>query len=107
MGERELTLQRVVAEPIWIVACTFVKISMAFTLLRFKTSNGWRLGLYTLIVLLPLTVFSLAIAALFRCRPIEALWNPHVPNAKCRSSHKSELVCILGIQYVCLSFHSA
>jgi hypothetical protein len=82
--EKRLTKSlSVVAEPVWIFASLFAKISMMFMLLRFKSERRWKIGLISVATILTATIFGLSTALFFRCTPQRALWDPTIPNAKC------------------------
>ncbi|KAK0721278.1 hypothetical protein B0T21DRAFT_351246 [Apiosordaria backusii] len=73
------------AIPVWGLAMTCIKISIALTLLRIRGSERrWRIFLYTIIVILSIygignTIFCLAIA----CQPLQAAWDVFTPGGKC------------------------
>jgi len=86
------------AIPIWGLAMTCIKISIALTLLRIRgTERGWRIFLYTIMAVQAVygignTIFDLAIA----CRPLSAAWDIFTPGGKCVSVDVMRGVSNLG-----------
>jgi hypothetical protein len=52
----------------------FIKISIAFMLLRIRHTSGWRLGLGTMIVACLLVGFIATLLEFVQCKPISASW---------------------------------
>ncbi|KAK4183836.1 hypothetical protein QBC35DRAFT_83264 [Podospora australis] len=73
------------AIPVWGLAMTCIKISIALTLLRIRgNERGWRIFLYTIMGVQAVygvgnTIFDLAIA----CQPLAAAWDIFIPGGKC------------------------
>ncbi|KAK3317747.1 hypothetical protein B0T19DRAFT_297085 [Cercophora scortea] len=75
------------AIPIWGLAMTCIKTSIALTLLRIQQKHkAWRIFLFTVIAVQAAygilnTLFNLVIA----CRPLAAAWDPTIPGGTCVS----------------------
>lgn len=86
------------AIPIWGLAMTCIKISIALTLLRIQGSHrGWRIFLYTIMAVQAVygvgnTIFDLAIA----CQPLAAAWDYTIPGGRCVSTEVMRAVSNLG-----------
>ncbi|KAK4641692.1 hypothetical protein QC761_512880 [Podospora bellae-mahoneyi] len=86
------------AIPVWGLAMTCIKISIALTLLRIRGSERkWRVFLYTIIVILAIygignTIFCLAIA----CQPLQAAWDVLTPGGRCVPVEIMKAVSDLG-----------
>ncbi|KAK3988840.1 hypothetical protein QBC44DRAFT_382017 [Cladorrhinum sp. PSN332] len=86
------------AIPIWGLAMTCIKISIALTLLRIRgTERRWKIFLYTIMGVQAVygignTIFDLAIA----CRPLSAAWDIFTPGGKCVSVEVMRGVSNLG-----------
>ncbi|RDL40224.1 uncharacterized protein BP5553_00203 [Venustampulla echinocandica] len=59
---------------IWAVAVAFVRISVAFSLLRLNINKPWRGVLWTLIAIQVLIAMADIIILLFNCTPVRANW---------------------------------
>jgi len=79
------------SQPIWGWSVAFAKISMACMMLRIIRDKRWRIFLYVLIAVQVLTAIGLMLILVLQCRPISAIWNPFVPNAKCWSPLPSQI----------------
>lgn len=61
--------------------CT--KTSIALMLLRIQRQLLWQAVMYTIIAVQAIYGIGNCIFVWFQCRPIEAIWNPFIPNAVC------------------------
>jgi len=73
----------IIAIPIWSLCMTCIKTSIALMLLRIQRQKLWQAFLYTVIAVQAIYGVGNAIFVWFQCRPIEAMWNPFIPNAVC------------------------
>ncbi|KAK3385456.1 hypothetical protein B0H63DRAFT_183168 [Podospora didyma] len=86
------------AIPVWGLAMTCIKISIALTLLRIQgKERSWRIFLYTVMAIQTIygignTIFDLAIA----CRPLSMAWDPLTPGGTCVSVEAMRAVSNLG-----------
>lgn len=72
-----------IAQYIVAVSSTFVRLSVAFLLMRiFGTNRYWRWGLKLAISFIIATNVSILVFALLECRPIQRSWNPML-NGSC------------------------
>ncbi|KAH9207946.1 hypothetical protein DL95DRAFT_312816 [Leptodontidium sp. 2 PMI_412] len=71
-------------------ASTFIRISVAFMLLRFKTSQIWRRILWVAIIFQVLATAGGSIASLCQCSPLRANWDA-VPDARCENKLQMEI----------------
>ncbi|OCK78964.1 hypothetical protein K432DRAFT_331057 [Lepidopterella palustris CBS 459.81] len=74
-----------IIQPMWVWSIAFVKISMAFMLLRILRSKNWHMFLYATIAVQVVSSMIFMFILLLQCRPIYAIWDPATPNAKCWS----------------------
>ncbi|KAK0712797.1 hypothetical protein B0T26DRAFT_873120 [Lasiosphaeria miniovina] len=86
------------AIPIWGLAMTCIKISIALTLLRIQEKERtWRIFLFTIIAVQAIygvgnTIFDLGIA----CHPLAAAWDITIPNGTCVSVKVMQTVSNVG-----------
>ncbi|KAH9880670.1 hypothetical protein IAQ61_000964 [Plenodomus lingam] len=71
-----------VFQTVWIVTFGLVRLSVAYSLLRFGNDRLWRWPLYFLMMLQVLISSSYFIMQFAQCKPISANWD-NVPGAKC------------------------
>ncbi|KAF2685835.1 hypothetical protein K458DRAFT_252464, partial [Lentithecium fluviatile CBS 122367] len=65
----------VLALPFWAWATGLVKISIAWMLLRFQRTQGWRYFVYGMIILNIFFICFLGIANIFNCVPYQSQWD--------------------------------
>ncbi|KAF2263484.1 hypothetical protein CC78DRAFT_449028, partial [Lojkania enalia] len=88
---RTLKEQRHVAKygsismPLWAWATGFVKISIAFMLLRFQQSQKWKYFMYVMIALNIVLIGFTGVWNMFQCIPFKAVYDPSVKDKKCFS----------------------
>ncbi|KAF1814242.1 hypothetical protein P152DRAFT_265336 [Eremomyces bilateralis CBS 781.70] len=77
------TKLQVISTWLWIWTISFLRMSIAFTILRVKNTGWWRVGLYGVI----LFQLALALANIFwdigHCKPLESLWDPRITGKPC------------------------
>ena len=67
------------AIPVWGVAITLIKSSIALTLLRIQPNVlWWRIFLWTIIAIMAIYGVGNTFFILLQCRPLEAAWNPAI-----------------------------
>jgi rhodopsin domain-containing protein len=67
------------AIPIWGLAMTFIKVSIAMTLLRIQPNNlWWRIFCGFIMFILSAYGIGNTFFILLQCRPVEASWNPAI-----------------------------
>ncbi|KAL2213809.1 hypothetical protein CC79DRAFT_1391718 [Sarocladium strictum] len=65
--------------PIWGVAISMIKSSIALTLLRIQPNVfWWRIFLWTIITIMSIYGFGNVFFILLQCRPLQASWNPSI-----------------------------
>ncbi|KAH8706880.1 hypothetical protein GQ44DRAFT_777700 [Phaeosphaeriaceae sp. PMI808] len=69
-------------------ASSLARMSIGSMLLRLEVSNNWRVVLKVLTLAQLFLPMSFTFVALFRCRPIRAMWE-HVDGGVCWSGHRS------------------
>ncbi|KAH8665066.1 hypothetical protein BGZ60DRAFT_432314 [Tricladium varicosporioides] len=85
-----------ISQPPWAWSIAMIKISMAFMLLRIKTSKPWKTFLYSMIGLQIATAVAANCAQFLQCRPLAALWDPNTPNVKCWAPKSAQLSIYLN-----------
>jgi hypothetical protein len=65
----------VLALPFWAWATGLIKISIAWMLLRFQRTSGWRNFVYAMILLNVFFICFLGIANIFNCVPYASQWD--------------------------------
>ncbi|SPO01766.1 uncharacterized protein DNG_04439 [Cephalotrichum gorgonifer] len=78
----------------WAVA--LIKTSIAVMLLRFQKTKVWEISLYILIALQVIVAVFLTILQTTRCVPINANWDPTVPNARCLGDNAFRISLTVG-----------
>lgn len=68
---------------VWASAMFCTKTSVALLLLRFQQARCWRVVLWAVVALQAAAATSSIFFSLVRCRPLQALWKPNIPGAKC------------------------
>lgn len=68
---------------VWASAMFCTKTSVVLLLLRFQQARCWRVVLWAVVVLQAAAATSSIFFSLVRCRPLQALWKPNIPGAKC------------------------
>ncbi|KAF2710766.1 hypothetical protein K504DRAFT_335315, partial [Pleomassaria siparia CBS 279.74] len=68
-----------------ILGIGFVKLSVAFFLLRIIHRANYRRFLYVMIALLTPLTFAWAGTFIFQCIPVSAAWDPNVSQSRCMS----------------------
>jgi hypothetical protein len=76
-----------ISEPLWVWSLTFVKISVAFLLLRIKKSTPWKLGMGGAIFYLVASAIIITGLQFTECRPLRMYWDPKTPGGSCRDPH--------------------
>ncbi|KAH8178404.1 hypothetical protein LIA77_03486 [Sarocladium implicatum] len=67
------------AIPVWGVAITLIKASIALTLLRIQPNLlWWRIFLWSVIAIMAIYGVGNTFFILLQCRPLEASWNPAI-----------------------------
>lgn len=86
------------AIPVWGMAMTCIKISIALTLLRVRGSErGWRIFLYTIMGVQSIYgVGNVFFDLLIACQPLAAAWDPFLPGGRCVSVEVMRAVSNLG-----------
>ncbi|CZR60532.1 uncharacterized protein PAC_10428 [Phialocephala subalpina] len=82
----------VISVPIWGFSVGFIKISMAFLLLRFQQNTAWRWFLYALIGVIAVVMIASSIFAIVQCLPLAAVWDRTIVGAKCISPSHIRIV---------------
>jgi hypothetical protein len=65
----------VLALPFWAWSTGLIKISIAWMLLRFQRTKGWRFFVYAMIALNVFFICFLGIANIFNCVPYQSQWS--------------------------------
>jgi hypothetical protein len=65
----------VLALPFWAWSTGLIKISIAWMLLRFQRTQGWRFFVYAMIFLNVFFICFLGIANIFNCIPVQSQWD--------------------------------
>ncbi|KAK4164286.1 hypothetical protein QBC43DRAFT_288880 [Cladorrhinum sp. PSN259] len=82
--------------PVWSLAMTLIKTSVAVTLLRLPLQATSRAVLYTMMVIQIAYCIAALSYQLFRCRPIQAAWDISIIDEKCPSIQVTLAVSTLG-----------
>jgi len=69
------TRNGMIALPFWACGTGLAKISIAFTLLKFQQSRGWRYFVYAIVFLNIVFIAFVGIALTTRCIPYAATWD--------------------------------
>ncbi|KAF2269388.1 hypothetical protein CC78DRAFT_529175 [Lojkania enalia] len=68
----------------WAVSMMFIKISIAFMLLRFKRTKSWLIFLWSMIAIQIASCIASVVFQLVQCVPLAGIWDPkNHPNAVC------------------------
>lgn len=90
-------MQANIAIPVWCVAMTLIKTSVAITLLRIPVNRLWRLYLY-LVVAIQLVYFTADTTYRFaKCTPARAAWDFTIQGARCPSDYTDVVISNVGI----------
>ena len=79
-------LLKFIAQPLWVIGVTCIKISVAFMFLRIKRSFAWRAIMWFSILYLVASTVIIVTLQFTECRPLKATWNRSLPGTVCRSS---------------------
>ncbi|KAK3370421.1 hypothetical protein B0H63DRAFT_454593 [Podospora didyma] len=71
----------------WGWGVCFSKISIAFLLLRFKTTTRWRVFLYAMIAVQVASAISANVVQLTLCKPLAASWDFRITDGVCHYSN--------------------
>ena len=86
-----------ISEALNVIGIGVVKITVCLTLLRVVERGRRRISqfLWCLLVFIAVTHLALAMLFFLHCRPLAALWNPHV-HGSCLSTHTTVLAGYIG-----------
>ena len=86
-----------ISEALNVIGIGAVKTTVCLTLLRVVERGRRRISqfLWCLLAFVAVTHTALAMLFFLHCRPLAALWNPHVPGS-CMSSHTTVLAGYIG-----------
>lgn len=86
------TMLAYIAIPVWGLAMTCIKASVALTLLRLPLDRMWIISLRVILVVLVVYLVGDTVYIFTKCRPLQASWDFTVVNPQCTDPHTDVIV---------------